>query len=188
MILLDGFRHDYVQRDEKGLKGLPRLARDGVHARQVDPVHPASAYANYYSIATGLYPEVHGFIDSLIRDRATDELFLGHPHENASSVHWWAGAEPIWVTAEKHRLKTALFGWPGCEVQTSNTKRRPQPSICVPYEKLSAKAERKLLRSWLEKIVLDFHEHRYRLAMVYHESIDAVGKGSLRQLHLDEKL
>lgn len=180
MILLDGFRYDYVQRDQKGLKGLPRLARNGVYARQVDPVHPASSYANYYSIVTGLYAESHGFIDNLIRDKTTGKLFLGHPHENASDSHWWTSAEPIWVTAEKHRIKSALFGWPGCEVHSSNPKRRPQPSICVPYEKLSAKTEQKLLRNWFEKIVLDFREHRYRLAMVYHESIDATGKDLLR--------
>ena len=176
IILVDGFRHDYVKRD-KALKGFPRMAKHGVYAKEVNPVHPSKSYPNYYSILTGLYPESHGFIGNNIRDKATGEIFLGSPNVNASNAHWWTGAEPLWVTAEKHRIKTAVYGWDGCQVRTENSKKRPPVHVCEPYNGYpgSPRKEKERFRGWLDRIVEDFKDHKYRLAMTYYESVDYTG-------------
>ncbi|CAG2178111.1 unnamed protein product, partial [Oppiella nova] len=54
IILVDGFRWDYVSRD-KTLKGFRKIAENGVSAKYVKPIFPANSYPNWYSIVTGLY-------------------------------------------------------------------------------------------------------------------------------------
>jgi len=159
------------------LKGFPRIAKQGVYAREVHPVHPSKSYPNFYSILTGLYPESHGFVDNYIRDKTTGDLFLMAPHPNTSHHHWWTQAEPLWVTAEKYKVKTAIYGWSGCQVHTDNNKKWPPVTICEPYDGyLGAKKEMARFRSWLAKISTDFKEHKYRLAMVYFEGVDHSGE------------
>lgn len=177
ILLVDGVRPDYLTRDP-ALKGFPRMAKQGVHAKEVNPIHPSNSYPNYYSIVTGLYAESHGFVDNYMRDKTTGELFLMAGHPNASNPHWWTGAEPLWVTAEKHRVKTAVFGWDGCQVRSpdNNTKKRPPTTVCEPYDGFpGVKKEKERLRSWMERITEDFKDHKYRLALVYYESIDHTG-------------
>lgn len=186
IILVDGFRHDYVTRDLAALKGFPRLAKSGVYAKEVTPVHPSDSYPNYYSILTGLYPESHGFIGNTIRDRSTGQIFLGSPHPNASSAHWWTSAEPLWWTAERHRIKTAVYGWDGCQVRVlegensgkkkSSKKKIPPLTVCEPYSgHPGTQREKERFRGWLETITEDFTEHKYRLAMAYYENVDKSG-------------
>lgn len=162
------------------------MAKQGVYAKEVEPVHPSRSYPNYYSILTGLYPESHGFIDNYIRDKPTGDIFLGSPHPNASNVHWWDGAEPLWVTAEKHRIKTAVYGWDGCQVKGENPKKRPSVHVCEPYGGYpGVRREKEQFRGWLEVITEDFKEHKYRLAMTYYESVDYSGQfGNIRAVHL----
>ena len=173
VILIDGFRHDYVKRDS-GLKGFPRIAKQGVYAKRLEPVHPSNTYPNMYTIATGLYPESHGFIDDYIRDKDTGDLFLTSPHPNASHYHWWDDAVPIWVLAEKHRIKTALYNWDGCQVVSENLKKRPSATHCEPYQPYT-KQDKEVFARRIEKVVNDFKDHKYRLAMLYYEGVDYAG-------------
>lgn len=197
IILVDGFRHDYVARDRAALKGFPRLAKGGVFAKEVTPVHPADSYPNWYSILTGLYPESHGFVANTRWDRATGQFFFGSPHPNASAAHWWTGAEPLWWTAERHRIKTAVYGWDGCQVRVEaeddddddsngggggnshkRRKKRPPPlTRCEPYSgHPGVRREQERFRGWLETITEDFRQHRYRLALAYYENVDKAGR------------
>lgn len=173
IILLGGFRHDYVKRDS-ALKGFARMAKQGVVAKSVKPVHPATTYSNAMSIATGLYPESHEFISDYIRDKQTKQLFLGSPHSNVS--HWWAHATPLWTQAQRHRIKVAMYNWDGCQVIFNDRKKRPPVSICEPYKSYSGKAEKEIFEARLNKVVADFKEHKYRLAMIYYEGVDYIGK------------
>ena len=43
-----------------------------------------------------------------------EEFYYTHPAQSMKPK-WWAGGEPIWVTAEKMRVKTAIHMWPGSE-------------------------------------------------------------------------
>ncbi|CAG2174456.1 unnamed protein product [Oppiella nova] len=68
----------------------------------------ANSYPNWYSITTGRYAENHGFIQNYMYDNVTHELFLMTPFPNTSHPHWWTQSEPLWITAEKHDIKTAM--------------------------------------------------------------------------------
>lgn len=173
IILVDGLRPDYIERD-KALKGFPRLAKNGVHAK-VDPIHPASSFPNHFSIVTGLYAESHGFIDNYIRDKSSGDLFLlGRLTGNTSIASWYSQNEPLWVTAEKHKVKSALNRWTRCET-SDNPRKRPTPHLCEPHVFLTAKEERIRMRVDIERTLQDFVEHKYRLAMIYYKLVDEAG-------------
>lgn len=49
-------------------------------------------------------------------DSYYNDMFLMGPNDTASVQHWWEHAEPLWVTAEKRGIKSALYWWDGCQV------------------------------------------------------------------------
>ena len=51
VILLDGFRWDYI---EPQLTGFQQLIAKGVKAEYLTPIFPSSSYPNYYSIMPGM--------------------------------------------------------------------------------------------------------------------------------------
>lgn len=55
VIMLGGFRHDYVTRDQANLIGFPRLRMEGVKAKYLIPVFPSDSYPNWFTVVTGLY-------------------------------------------------------------------------------------------------------------------------------------
>ncbi|XP_054155596.1 glycerophosphocholine cholinephosphodiesterase ENPP6-like [Oppia nitens] len=171
VILVDGFRWDYVARDKR-LIGFPRVAANGVTAKYVKPVFPANSYPNWYSIMTGLYPESHGMFENYMYDQDWDELFLMSPHRNASHSHWWNQTEPLWVTAEQNGCRTAMYLWDGCQVRIRGTK----PYVCHQYRQLySADEADNQTRTYMKQILDDFSYNKYRLALLYYEFVDYNG-------------
>lgn len=53
VILLDGFRWDYLEQDGHMLPGFGSILQHGVKAEYMIPVYPTLSYPNYYSIMTG---------------------------------------------------------------------------------------------------------------------------------------
>jgi len=112
LVALDGFRPDYLDRAPS--RRLRELAQTGVRARWLVPVFPTVTFPNFYSIATGLYPEHHGIVSNSIRDSALGRFAI----RDTAAVHdprWWGG-EPIWVTAVRQGKRAATFFWPGSDV------------------------------------------------------------------------
>ncbi|HZN99362.1 MAG TPA: alkaline phosphatase family protein, partial [Gemmatimonadales bacterium] len=66
LVALDGFQPSYLDRAPS--RHLRELARQGVRARWLVPVFPTVTFPNFYSIATGLYPEHHGIVSNTMRD------------------------------------------------------------------------------------------------------------------------
>lgn len=104
LILASGFRHDYVH--VKKLAAIPELIQLGVRPKYVRPAFPANGYPNWYTLATGLAPVRHGFVDDQMYDTKYKERF---PGKGQMHKHWWNKAEPLWITALKHRLKVATY-------------------------------------------------------------------------------
>lgn len=67
-------------------------------------------------IISGLFPEDHGVIDNVMYDPQMSDIFHGDVDEPTQS---WFRSEPIWITAEKSGLKTAVSGWPGKQTSLS---------------------------------------------------------------------
>lgn len=126
LILLDGFRWDYVH---KNLEGFAKLKNIGVHAKYMLPAFPSMSFPNYYSLVTGLYVENHGMVMNYMYDPQRREYFMMLPHANSTQSFWWEKAEPMWITATRNKLKARLYLWPGGDVRIHGTV----PSHAEPY-------------------------------------------------------
>ncbi|KAI0995405.1 putative pyrophosphatase/phosphodiesterase [Podosphaera aphanis] len=111
LISLDGFRADFLQR---GITPrLNTLVKEGVSPHYMRPSFPSVTLPNHYTMVTGLHPESHGIVSNNFWDEKLKEEF-SFTHPSAMETKWWHG-EPIWVTAEKQGVKTAVHMWPGSE-------------------------------------------------------------------------
>ena len=162
LISIDGFRSDYLQRGFS--PNLVALAKNGVHATSMRPVFPSVTFPNHFSIVTGLYPEHHGIISNSFED----PLIPGKFRMSTTAYEWWAGADPIWVTAEEHGIRTATEFWPGSEVAFHGVR----PSR---YEKFdhakSGDARVDSMLAWLDVPVPD----RPRFLTLYFDIVDGAG-------------
>jgi predicted AlkP superfamily pyrophosphatase or phosphodiesterase len=112
LVSLDGFRADFLKR---GI--TPRLnafIEEGVSPIYMLPSFPSVTFPNHYTLVTGLYPESHGIVGNTFWDPVMQEEFFYTKPEKSMQPKWWGG-EPLWVTAEKQGVRTAIHMWPGSE-------------------------------------------------------------------------
>lgn len=110
LVSIDGFRPDYLDR---GLTpALSALASRGVRAA-MRPAFPSKTFPNHWAGVTGVVPDRNGIVANSFTDPA-------RPNEKftmaTTDPFYWAGAEPIWVTAEQAGIRTAAMFWPGSAV------------------------------------------------------------------------
>ncbi|KAH8692054.1 nucleotide pyrophosphatase family protein [Talaromyces proteolyticus] len=111
LISLDGFRADFLNR---GLTPtLNSFIAKGVSPRYMTPSFPSVTFPNHFTLVTGLHPESHGMVANDFYDPNMKELFTVSP-ESSVEAKWWT-AEPLWTTAEKRGVRTAIHMWPGSE-------------------------------------------------------------------------
>jgi predicted AlkP superfamily pyrophosphatase or phosphodiesterase len=164
LVALDGFHPDYLSR--KPSHNLRHLAEEGVRARWMIPVFPTLTFPNFYSIATGLYPEHHGIVSNTIKDTALGRFTL-RDTAAARDPRWWAG-EPIWVTAEKQEKRAATFFWPGSDVAIAGVR----PTYYKEYDGSVPNAER--VRQVLEWLALPA-DSAPDLVTLYLSDVDQAG-------------
>ncbi len=160
MIGIDGLRWDAIDRNPAPT--LSMLAKNGVRAQGLIPVMPSVTFANFYSIATGLYTEHTGIISNLAYSRKMDRLMERGTHGTSA---WWGG-EPIWVTAEKQGLRTAAMFWLGSEAKIAGKR----PTHWFPYEHNKPKSER--IAQVLDWLAMP-EETRPRLITLYFHDVDS---------------
>ncbi|KGO58263.1 Type I phosphodiesterase/nucleotide pyrophosphatase/phosphate transferase [Penicillium expansum] len=126
VISLDGFRADFLDR---GLTpALNSLIANGVSPQYMNPSFPSVTFPNHFTLMTGLYPESHGIVGNTFWDpNMKEEFYYTHPTVSMQPK-WWM-AEPLWVTAEKQRVKTAIHMWPGSEAHIGDK----EPSFLDKY-------------------------------------------------------
>ncbi|KAL8696721.1 MAG: hypothetical protein Q9201_007517 [Fulgogasparrea decipioides] len=113
LISLDGFRADFLQR---GLTPtLNSFIAEGVSPKYMLPSFPSVTFPNHYTLVTGLHPESHGVVGNTFWDPALNEDFFYTDPSRSMQPKWWADGEPLWVTAEKQNVTTAVHMWPGSE-------------------------------------------------------------------------
>ncbi|KXG52028.1 Alkaline phosphatase-like, alpha/beta/alpha [Penicillium griseofulvum] len=126
VISLDGFRADFLDR---GLTpALNSLVANGVSPQYMTPSFPSVTFPNHFTLMTGLYPESHGIVGNTFWDPNMEEEFY-YTHPAVSMQPKWWMAEPLWVTAEKQRVKTAIHMWPGSEAHIGDR----EPSFVDKY-------------------------------------------------------
>jgi predicted AlkP superfamily pyrophosphatase or phosphodiesterase len=112
ILSMDGFRWDYP--DKWPTPNLDRIAARGVKAISLQPSFPSKTFPNHYTIATGLYPDHHGIVDNSFYDPSSGRQFsISDRQANEDPIFY--GGEPIWVTAQKNGMLSAIFYWVGSE-------------------------------------------------------------------------
>lgn len=126
LISLDGFRADFLDR---GLTpALNALVAGGVSPQYMNPSFPSVTFPNHFTLVTGLYPESHGVVGNTFWDPELEEEFY-YTHPDVSMRPKWWNAEPLWVTAEKAGVRSAIHMWPGSEAHIGEL----QPTFVDKY-------------------------------------------------------
>lgn len=182
ILMIGGFRHDYFSRDASSLIGFSRLRLEGASAHYLMPVFPSDSYPNWYTAATGLYPEKHGIVNRKFYDRETGQLHVDN-------------LEPIWTQAVARGINTTVLYWDGCQLPFNVTSDREVSSslssskikssavngksgalTCEPvrHDWNSSHILREFTRT-LYSVLDDFAKDRTTLALVYYPQVDYVG-------------
>jgi predicted AlkP superfamily pyrophosphatase or phosphodiesterase len=112
IVSLDGCRADYAEWYHTPF--FDYMATHGVKANMM-PSFPSKTFPNHYTLATGLYPDHHGIVANTFMDTSTGKVFdLGNPETKYDAKFY--GGEPIWLTAQKQGVRTAVVYWPGSDV------------------------------------------------------------------------
>ncbi|XP_070174224.1 glycerophosphocholine cholinephosphodiesterase ENPP6-like [Littorina saxatilis] len=130
LILLDGFRYDYLEHSDYDFPGFRKVINRGARPKYLIPDFPTLSYPNYYSLMTGLHAEQHGMTGNFMYDVSRRESFLIGSNKEQYHPHWWEGGEPLWVSAVKQNRTCYMYYWPGCEV----TIHGVTPTYCRPYK------------------------------------------------------
>ena len=112
LIGIDGFHPSYLERPAS--RHLRELAGAGVRARSLVPVFPTLTFPNFYTMATGLYPDHHGIVSNTMLDSVLGRFAL-RDTTALRDPRWWGG-EPIWATVVRQDKRAATFFWPGSDV------------------------------------------------------------------------
>lgn len=165
VLSMDGFRWDYADRTET--PNIDHIKAAGVKAEYVEPVFPSKTFPNHYSMATGLYPDNHGIIDNNFYCPDLDKSYAIWNEHAVTNGDFYYG-EPIWVTAEKQNLTSAIYYWVGSEA----TIKGVQPTYMKEYD-ASVPFENRIDKvfEWLELP----SEQRPRLIMFYFNEPDKSG-------------
>ncbi|KAF8792626.1 Glycerophosphocholine like protein [Argiope bruennichi] len=120
-----------------------------------------------------LYAESHSFVQNMMYDPHFGDFFLMGPNDTASVPHWWDSAEPLWITAEKKGLRSALYWWDGCQVEIRGRK----PTFCRKYKYVGYawptvnEDTREALLSALQLL----GNNEMQLVQIYYEPVDFYG-------------
>jgi predicted AlkP superfamily pyrophosphatase or phosphodiesterase len=161
LIGIDAFRWDYLERAPA--VNLRKLAARGSRTQRLVPSFPTKTYPNFYTLVTGLSMEHHGIVANTMHDSVLGWFRTGN--DPAVRDGRWFGGEPIWVTAEKAGLKTAIHFWPGDESEIKGVR----PTRFVGYQGTVSRADRVFrVLDWLGEPAAT----RPRLVTAYFEEVD----------------
>ena len=166
LVSIDGFRWDYLQK--YAAPTLRALATDGVRARRLTPSFPSKTFPNHFTLVTGLRPEHHGIVSNYFFDPVLNATFnKSRPADNADP-RWWQQGEPVWITAEKQGVRSAVYYWPGSETVIHGAR----PGIYRPFDgKVPSRERVDGLLAWLDLPA----DQRPRFCVLYLDVVDVVG-------------
>lgn len=164
LISLDGFRADFLTRNLSPT--LSAFVASGLSPRFMTPSFPSVTFPNHWTLATGLYPESHGIVGNTFWDPNLKKEFYYTDPARSLGKEWWGG-EPIWATAERQGMKSAVHMWPGLEVTNG------WGASYVDHYNGSEQLERKTARilEWLDMPLSE----RPQFIAAYVPNIDVVG-------------
>lgn len=167
LVSIDGFRAEYLDRGVT--PNLARLAAGGVRAVAMRPSFPSITFPNHYTLVTGLRPDHHGIVENEMNDAAIPgQHFTLKNRAAVIDRRWWDQAEPVWVIAERHGVRSATLFWPGSEADI----RGVRPTVSPRFDgKLPADARVDLLLSWLDRPA----DQRFGFMTLYFDDVEHAG-------------
>lgn len=91
IVSYDAFSNEYFQKG--WVPNMERLKKSGTFADYLINVFPTKTFPNHHSIATGLYPEVHGVIGNSYFNYV-EKKFVSMGYD---MYHYSDNVVPIWV-------------------------------------------------------------------------------------------
>lgn len=161
LVSIDGMRWDYPAKTRA--PAFARMAAQGASAGSLIPPFPSSTFPSHASLATGVFPDKHGIVNNEFLDRARG------PYRREDDASWLL-AEPLWVTAERQGIRTAVYHWVFSYTPwhgIAATRSMPFSSETRDSEKIDRILE------WLARPRPD----RPRLILSYLHGTDALGHG-----------
>ncbi|WP_323990283.1 ectonucleotide pyrophosphatase/phosphodiesterase [Nguyenibacter sp. L1] len=167
LVSIDGFRPDYLDRGVT--PNLNALAASGVRAVAMHPSFPSITFPNHYTLVTGLRPDRNGIVGNTMYDPAMPGMRFSLGNRAAvTDRRWWDQAEPVWVTAERHGLRSATLFWPGSEAPIHGVR----PADWLPFDGAMPPDDRvDRLLSWFDRPPA----RRPRFATLYFNRVDHAG-------------
>ncbi|CAN3363305.1 ectonucleotide pyrophosphatase/phosphodiesterase 1 [Diutina catenulata] len=164
LISLDGFHPHYISRDVTPV--LHDVYTNGYSSPYLTPSFPSSTFPNHWTLVTGLYPGDHGIVGNTFWDPKEGQFVNVDPKRGALDPKFWKGGEPIWTTAKRQGLKTAVHMWPGSEVPEVGAEWHDKYNAS---ETLSAKVDQ--IMAWLDAD----DDTRPQLVLAYVPTVDTYG-------------
>ncbi|XP_059488682.1 glycerophosphocholine cholinephosphodiesterase ENPP6-like [Neocloeon triangulifer] len=165
VLMLDGFRYNYLDKVVNNPGGFNEFLTKGVRAEWVNGVFPTLSYPSWTTLSTGLYPESHGILGNYFFSRDHNKQFLLEGANN--ETFWWSKAEPIWTTATKNGLRVATILWSRSDVPVHGVLPEKNQGYFVAR---GVQAIEKTLNK-----VVSYLDEGFDLVMAYGEHIDNMG-------------
>ncbi len=159
LLSVDGFSASYLA--DPLLKTIWKLKERASYAQSLKPVFPTLTFPNHLTLATGCYPGRHGIVANRFLDKTRGEFTRSDDTD-------WLECEPIWVSAERQKIKTAVAQWPLSYKKWNGMEASYHDEA---FEKLS---DQKVLEQLLFWLGLS-GQKRPRLLMAYLTGVDGVG-------------
>jgi predicted AlkP superfamily pyrophosphatase or phosphodiesterase len=174
-ISIDGCRGDYVDRGVTPF--LKSLMQHGEYTKQMTPIFPSLTFPSHTSEATGVLPGVHGIVSNKFFDTS-----IGKQYDMPTMGPSQLEAEPIWQTASRQGVRTAVWDWPLSSNESGLPAGATRATIFDPSEKFDAnETDAQRLEKVVDAYRKDFenpdHKQPLRLLMGYAFAIDHAGHG-----------
>ncbi|CAF1123267.1 unnamed protein product [Didymodactylos carnosus] len=115
--MFNRFRHDYLANYSFPI--VDQFRRDGgVASNGMKATFTTMTFPNHISIATGMYQDNHGVVHNTFYDRSLNKTFGMSIRDD---THWNYTVEPIWITATKQGVKSAVLFWPAADSKFNGT-------------------------------------------------------------------
>lgn len=101
---VDGFSPSYLEKAKT--PRLHELMKNSIYTKKLTPIFPSITFPSHCSQATGVRVKGHGIPLNTFYDTATGKV-ESYPSDSSLLT-----AEPIWQTAKRAGLRSAVFNWP----------------------------------------------------------------------------
>jgi predicted AlkP superfamily pyrophosphatase or phosphodiesterase len=171
-ISVDGNRGDYVDRGQSPF--LKSLMEHGAYTKQLVPIFPSLTFPSHVSEATGVGAGLHGIVSNKFKDTS-----LGQEYNMPSDPNLLQ-AEPIWITAARQGVRSAVWDWPLSQKEDKLPAGSPHATIFNPSDKFDQnETDTQRLENLVDVYRKDFdvpnHQEPLRLLMGYCFAIDHAG-------------